>query len=87
LNKGPERAKPTFFKNVLHSYIWSSFVEIDKLYLNLCRTRSETVRLGSYDRPKYLDPRKNACGSKKYFGNILAHSGSILFLCFFKRIY
>jgi hypothetical protein len=32
--------------------------------------------VGSYDRPKYLDPRK------KYFGNTLAHLGSIFFLFF-----
>jgi hypothetical protein len=39
------------------------------LYPKVCRIRSETVRLGSFDRPKYLDPNKKARGSKKYFGD------------------
>jgi hypothetical protein len=39
----------------------------------------ETVRLGSFDRPKYLDPSKKARRSKKYFGNILSHPGLIFF--------
>jgi hypothetical protein len=50
-SKGPEWAKPTFFfKNVLHSLIWSSFVKLDKFYLSIYRIRPETARLGSYDR-------------------------------------
>jgi hypothetical protein len=53
LRPNPTFPTPTFFKNDLHTLIWSSFVKLDKFYLNICRTRSETVRLGSYDRPKW----------------------------------
>jgi hypothetical protein len=60
-----------FFKNVLHPLIRSSFVELDEFYLNICRTRSEKVRLGSYDRPKYTSIReKKPAGQRdilKYF--------------------
>jgi hypothetical protein len=76
LKTGPGVEKNDFFKNVLQSYIWSSFVELDKLYPNVCRIRSETVRLRSYDRPRSEQKRLRI---KKYFGDILAHPGSIFF--------
>jgi hypothetical protein len=44
------RAKPTFFKNVLHALFWSSFLELEEQFLNVCRTRLENVWLGSYEK-------------------------------------
>jgi hypothetical protein len=70
------------FKKALHPLIWSSFEELDKLYLKIYAGLGETVQLGSYDLPKYLDSKKKARGSKKYFRNISAYPGSIFFLFF-----
>jgi hypothetical protein len=82
--KGPEREKPIFLKNVLHSFIWFSFVGLDKLILNIYRAGLGLKLSGweATDDQSTSVRDKKARRSNKYFQNILAHSGSIFFLFF-----
>jgi hypothetical protein len=57
-SKNPSEKNRLFFMNVLHSLIWSSFVELEEHFLNICRARSETIWLRSYEKRaffKFLD--------------------------------